>query len=98
MHFGNGTVAGVVFVEAEDVVVGFAAQLPAALVQLFQHRSVGDGLEEVLSAEPDGTLRRWRAGEFSCSYRRCSLSEPGRLLLSCKMILGPVSRVDIEEL
>lgn len=60
-------------------------------------RSVGDGLEEVLSAEPDGTLRRWGAGEFSCSYRRCSLSEPGRLLLSCKMILGPAPRAEIEE-
>lgn len=60
-------------------------------------RGVGDGLEEVLSAEPDGSLRRWREGEFSCSYRRCSLSEPGRLLLSCKMILRPAPRGEIEE-
>ena len=60
-------------------------------------RGVGDSLEEVLSAEPDGALRRWSAGEFSCSYRRCSLSEPGRLLLSCKMILRPAPRGEIEE-
>ena len=40
LQCGNGAVAGVVFVEAEDVAAGFAAQLPAVLVQLFQHIAV----------------------------------------------------------
>lgn len=59
-------------------------------------RSVGDCLEEVLAIELDGSLRRWRAGEFACSYRRCSLSGEGRLFLSCKIVLSPGPRAGIE--
>lgn len=59
-------------------------------------RSIGDCLEEVLSIEPDGSLRRWRSGEFSCSYRRCSLSAKGRFFLSCKIVLRPAPRSEIE--
>lgn len=59
-------------------------------------RGMGDCLEEVFAIEPDGSLRRWRAGEFSCTYRRCSLASEGRLLLSCKIALRPGLRIEIE--
>lgn len=59
-------------------------------------QSIGDCLEEVLSIEPDGSLRRWRQGEFSCFYRRCSLSAEGRFFLSCKIGLRPGPRIEIE--
>lgn len=59
-------------------------------------QSIGDCLQEVFSIEPDGELRRWQAGEFSCSYRRCSLTEAGRFFLSCKISLKPGPRAEIE--
>lgn len=59
-------------------------------------RSIGECLDEVVAIEPDGSLRRWRRGEFSCSYRRCSLLEAGRLLLSCKLSFSPGPRTEIE--
>ena len=59
-------------------------------------RSIGDCLQEVSSIEPDGSLRRWQAGEFSCSYRRCSLAEEGRFFLSCRISLKPGARAEIE--
>lgn len=59
-------------------------------------RSIGDCLEEVLSIEPDGSLRRWSSGEFGYSYRSCSLSVKGRFFLSCKIGLNPSPRGEIE--
>ena len=37
---GDGSVAGIVFVQAQDVAGGFAAHLPAALVKLLEHIAV----------------------------------------------------------
>jgi UDP-N-acetylmuramate dehydrogenase len=59
-------------------------------------RSVGDILEEVTAVEEDGGARKWRRGEYGCSYRRCSLFSPGRFLAGCKMSLRKASRAEVE--
>ncbi len=54
-------------------------------------RSVGDLLAEFTTLEPDGTLKQWKRGEFSCAYRSFPLAkEEHRLFLSCKIVLCPM--------
>ena len=59
-------------------------------------RSVGDLLEEVTTVEEDGSVRKWKRGEYDCSYRRCSLSSPDRFFAACKMRLRRASRAEVE--
>ncbi|MDR2174487.1 MAG: UDP-N-acetylmuramate dehydrogenase [Synergistaceae bacterium] len=59
-------------------------------------RSVGDLLEEVTAVEEDGGVRKWKRGEYGCSYRRCSLFSPGRFFAGCKMRLRRASRAEVE--
>jgi UDP-N-acetylmuramate dehydrogenase len=59
-------------------------------------RSVGDLLEEVTTVEEDGSVRKWKRGEYGYAYRRCSLSSPGRFLAGCRMRLRRASRAEVE--
>lgn len=60
------------------------------------NRSVGELLEEVTTVESDGSVKKWKRGEFGYSYRHFSLVEPGRLIAGCKMRFQRSARVDIE--
>jgi UDP-N-acetylmuramate dehydrogenase len=63
-------------------------------------KGVGDLLEEVSTAEGDGSIRRWKREEFECSYRYCSLtarSPSVRLFVSCKMKFQRTPYEEIEK-
>ncbi|MCR5346911.1 MAG: UDP-N-acetylmuramate dehydrogenase [Fretibacterium sp.] len=60
-------------------------------------QSVGALLKELETVEPDGALKRWERGEFSCAYRSFPLAkERHRLFLSCKIVLHCASEESIE--
>jgi UDP-N-acetylmuramate dehydrogenase len=59
-------------------------------------RGIVDILEEVTTVERDGSVREWRKGEFSGSYRKCSLFSPDRFIARCKIKFQNSSREDIE--
>jgi UDP-N-acetylmuramate dehydrogenase len=59
-------------------------------------RSVGDLLEEVTAVEEDGSVRKWKRGEYRYSYRQCSLFSAGRFFAACKMRLRKSSRAEVE--
>jgi UDP-N-acetylmuramate dehydrogenase len=73
--------------------------------------SMGELLEEVTTIENDGAVRKWKRGEFSYSYRCCSLfsrtptqgssllaaSCSDRLLVSCKMSFQRASYAEIDK-
>ncbi|MCR4819194.1 MAG: UDP-N-acetylmuramate dehydrogenase [Fretibacterium sp.] len=56
-------------------------------------RSIGELLAELTTVEPDGNLKQWKRGEFSCAYRSFPLAnEEHRLIISCKIVLHPMPR------
>ncbi|MDR2180928.1 MAG: UDP-N-acetylmuramate dehydrogenase [Synergistaceae bacterium] len=63
-------------------------------------KSMGDLLEEVTAIEEDGSVRKWKRGEFDYSYRHCSLFSsfsPGHFLASCKMKFRKVPFTEVEQ-
>ena len=59
-------------------------------------RSVGELLDEVTTVEADGSVRKWRQGEFEHAYRFFSLTAPGRLIAGCRLRFRRESRALIE--
>ena len=59
-------------------------------------RGVVDILEEVTTVERDGSVKKWRKGEFSGSYRSCSLFSPDRFIARCKIKFKGASAEDIK--
>ena len=71
-------------------------------------RSVGDLLVELTTVEGDGSVKKWKRGEFSYSYRYFSLTSysalpsaasyavPERLFISCKMKFQRAAFIEIE--
>jgi UDP-N-acetylmuramate dehydrogenase len=59
-------------------------------------RSIGELLDEFTTVEIDGSLRKWRRGEFDCAYRYFSPAAPDRLIASCKLRFKRAPRADID--
>ncbi|GHS92799.1 UDP-N-acetylenolpyruvoylglucosamine reductase [Synergistales bacterium] len=59
-------------------------------------RGVVDILEEVTTVERDGSVRKWRKGEFSGSYRSCSFFSPYRFIAECKIKFQSASIEDVK--
>ncbi|MDR1873766.1 MAG: UDP-N-acetylmuramate dehydrogenase [Synergistaceae bacterium] len=59
-------------------------------------RSVGDLLEEVTTVEADGSLRRWKRGEFEYGYRYFSPAAPNRLVALCRLRFRRAARGDVD--
>ncbi len=52
----------------------------------------------VLTAEPDGTVRTWNSNDIDYSYRKCSLSDGRRVILSARMTFRTANPKDEEVL
>ncbi|MDR3231236.1 MAG: UDP-N-acetylmuramate dehydrogenase [Synergistaceae bacterium] len=59
-------------------------------------RSIGELLDEVTTVENDGSLKRWKRGEFDYAYRYFSPAAPDRLIASCKLRFKRAPRADID--
>ena len=59
-------------------------------------QGVGDRLAELTTLEPDGTLRRWKRGEFSYAYRSFPLADEECFFSFCVMDMRACPREEIE--
>lgn len=69
----------------------FAAGIPGTLGGAIAGNAGAGGhgvcelIDEVLTVEPEGQMKTWLHNELDYSYRRCSLSDGKRLILSARM-------------
>ena len=61
-------------------------------------RGVCELADYVLTAEHDGTIRTWNNNDIDYSYRKCSLSEGKRVILSARMTFRAANHKDEEVL
>ena len=55
-------------------------------------------MEEVITAEADGTLKTWTHNNIVYSYRHCSLADEKRVIVSARMTFRPANPKDYEVL
>ncbi|MDR1730966.1 MAG: UDP-N-acetylmuramate dehydrogenase [Synergistaceae bacterium] len=60
-------------------------------------RSAAELLEEVVTLENDGEIKKWKRADFHYAYRHFSLTAPDRLILRCKLRLKSAPRAEIED-
>ncbi len=51
-------------------------------------------LDYVIAVEADGTIKTWNLGDINYSYRKCSLSDGKRLIVSARMTFRPFTPGD----
>lgn len=61
-------------------------------------KSVAELIDELVTVEQNGELRRWTQGQFEYAYRRFSLTTPGRFLARVRMRFVRASRAESERL
>lgn len=55
-------------------------------------------VEQVITIEADGNIKTWNNNEINYSYRRCSLADEKRIILSVRMIFRKAAPKDAEVL
>ena len=82
----------------------FAAGIPGTLGGALAGNAGAGGhgvcelAEYVITAEADGTIRTWPSSEIDYSYRRCSLADQQRVILSARMTFRTAHPKDAEVL
>ena len=80
----------------------FAAGIPGTLGGALSGNAGAGGhgvcefLEEVVSIEPDGEIRTLHSNEINYSYRKCSLAESKRIIVSARMTFRKANPKDKE--